>query len=109
MAKIVVVGSLNMDVVAVAPRIPVSGETIIGNKYFTEPGGKGANQAYAVAKLGGDVTMFGRIGDDEFGREMMKNLADVGCNVDALKSVNGVSGVALIFVAETGHNSIIVV
>ena len=53
--KIVVIGSLNMDVVAVAPRIPVPGETILGHKYFTEPGGKGANQAYAIARLGGDV------------------------------------------------------
>jgi len=108
-SKIVVVGSLNMDVVAIAPRIPVVGETIIGNKYFTEPGGKGANQAYAAAKLGGSVAMLGRIGDDDFGRRMRANVASAGCDVSGLKSVPGASGVALIFVSETGQNSIIVV
>jgi ribokinase len=108
-ANIVVVGSLNMDVVAVAPRIPVTGETIIGNKYFTEPGGKGANQAYAAAQLGGKVAMLGRIGDDEFGQEMKHNLEKVGCDASGIKVVPGTSGVALIFVAETGQNSIIVV
>jgi len=77
MAKIVVVGSLNMDVVAVAPRIPVAGETLIGSKFFTSPGGKGANQAYAAAKLGGSVAMLGRVGDDDFGRQMRQNLASV--------------------------------
>jgi len=98
-----------MDVVAVAPRIPVTGETIIGSKYFSEPGGKGANQAYAAAKLGGDVLMLGCIGDDDFGRKMRQNLSDVGCNAKNLRVAPGASGVALIFVAETGQNSIIVV
>jgi ribokinase len=109
MSKIVVVGSLNMDVVAVAPRIPVAGETIIGNKYFTEPGGKGANQAYAAAKLGGKVAMLGRIGDDDFGRRMRDNVASTGCDVSGLKSVPGASGVALIFVSSSGQNCIVVV
>jgi ribokinase len=98
-----------MDLVATAPRIPVVGETIIGAKYFTEPGGKGANQAYAAALLGGSVAMLGRIGDDEFGREMRDNLAKVGCDVSGIRSVPGASGVALIFVADNGQNSIIVV
>ncbi len=109
MSKIVVIGSLNMDVVAIAPRIPVTGETIIGSKYFTEPGGKGANQAYAAAKLGGSVAMLGRVGDDEFGRAMRNNLVEVGCDAGMLETVPGTSGVALIFVAENGQNSIIVV
>jgi ribokinase len=109
MARIVVVGSLNMDVVAIAPRIPLTGETIIGDKYFTKPGGKGANQAYAAAKLGGNVAMLGRIGDDDFGRSMRQNLADVGCEIGGLKVVPGTSGVELIFVSATGQNSIIVV
>jgi ribokinase len=108
-AKIVVIGSLNMDVVAVAPRIPVTSETIIGNKYFTAPGGKGNNQAFAAARLGGDTAMLGRIGDDDFGRQMKQNLADVGCDVSGIGITPGSSGVALIFVAETGQNSIIVV
>ena len=98
-----------MDVVAVAPRIPVAGETIIGSKYFTEPGGKGANQAYTAAKLGRHVSMLGRIGNDEFGDAMRSNLAEVGCEIGSLGAAPGTSGVALIFVAETGQNSIIVV
>jgi ribokinase len=109
MAKIVVVGSLNMDVVAVAPRIPVAGETIIGSKFFTSPGGKGANQAYAAAKLAGSVAMVGRVGDDDFGREMRQNLARAGCAIDAVKTVPGASGVALIAVADSGENCIVVV
>lgn len=108
--KIVVIGSLNMDLVGCAQRIPVVGETIVGHKYFREPGGKGANQAYAAAKLGGRVAMLGRVGSDEFGREMRRNLEQVGCNVDGLATIRGAtSGIALIFVADTGQNSIIIV
>jgi ribokinase len=109
MAKIVVVGSLNMDLVASAPRIPVIGETIIGDAYFAEPGGKGANQAYAAARLGGAVAMLGLIGDDEFGRRMRDNLSAAGCDTSAVRAEPGSSGVALIFVSATGQNSIIVV
>jgi ribokinase len=108
MAKIAVVGSLNMDLVAVTPRIPVAGETITGSDFFTAPGGKGANQAYAAAKLGGEAAMVGRVGTDDFGRAMKKNLADVGCDVTGVRDVAGPSGVALIFVAESGANSIVV-
>ena len=108
MAKIVVVGSLNMDLVAIAPRIPVAGETILGSNFFTAPGGKGANQAYAAAKLNGETAMIGRVGDDDFGRAMKKNLSDVGCNVDGVRQVPGPSGVALIFVSDQGENSIVV-
>ena len=108
--KIVVIGSLNMDLVGCAPRIPVVGETIVGHRYFSEPGGKGANQAYAAAKMGGRVAMLGRVGSDEFGREMRQNLEHVGCDVSGLLSIPGAtSGIALIFVADTGHNSIIIV
>jgi ribokinase len=104
-----VIGSLNMDLVAISPRIPVIGETIIGKSYFSEPGGKGANQAYAAALLGGDVAMLGRIGDDEFGQQMRLNLERAGCDASGLGVEPGTSGVALIFVAEDGQNSIIVV
>jgi len=109
MAKIVVIGSLNMDVVAVTPRIPVAGETIIGLKFFTAPGGKGANQAYAAAKLGGKVGMLGRVGDDDFGRAMRQNLESAGCETSGVRAIAGASGVALIFVAGSGENSIVVV
>ncbi len=109
-AKIVVVGSLNMDLVACASRIPVVGETLTGHTYFDEPGGKGANQAYAVAKLGGQVAMLGRVGSDDFGRRMRDNLQQVGCDVSRLETIpKAVSGIALIFVADDGHNSIIIV
>jgi len=108
--KIVVIGSLNMDLVGCAPRIPVVGETIVGHRYFSEPGGKGANQAYAAAKMGGRVAMLGRVGSDEFGREMRQNLEQVGCDVSGLLTIpGGTSGIALIFVADTGQNSIIIV
>jgi ribokinase len=108
--KVVVVGSLNMDLVACAARIPVVGETITGHTYFDEPGGKGANQAYAVSRLGGRVAMLGRVGSDDFGRRMREDLQQVGCDVSGLKTIaNAASGIALIFVADDGHNSIIIV
>jgi ribokinase len=108
MARIVVVGSLNMDLVAVAPRIPVAGETITGSNFFTAPGGKGANQAYAAAKLGGATAMLGRVGEDDFGRAMRGNLQGVGCDVTGVRTVAGPSGVALIFVAADGANCIVI-
>jgi ribokinase len=109
MANIVVIGSLNMDIIAVAPRLPIPGETLTGLRYLNEPGGKGANQAYAAAKLGGDVAMFGRVGADDHGLRMRANLHEVGCNIAAVRAIDGSSGVAVIFVAESGQNSIVVV
>ena len=79
--KIVVVGSLNMDLVACAARIPVAGETLTGHTFFDDPGGKGANQAYAAARLGGRVAMLGRVGSDDYGRRMRANLEQAGCDV----------------------------
>jgi ribokinase len=109
MTKIVVIGSLNMDIVAVAARLPLAGETISGIQYLNEPGGKGANQAYAASKLGGDVVMLGRVGTDDHGKHMRANLEAMGCDVGGLKSIEGSSGVAVIFVAQSGQNSIVVV
>jgi ribokinase len=109
MAKIVVIGSLNMDIVAVTPRLPLAGETILGIQYLKEPGGKGANQAYAASKLGGDVAILGRVGTDDHGKQMRANLEAMGCDVGGLQAVEGNSGVAVIFVAESGQNSIVVV
>lgn len=108
MARIVVVGSLNMDLVAVAPRLPARGETLIGTRHFTAHGGKGANQAYAAARLGGDVAMIGRVGQDAFGESMRANLSGAGCDVQAVRTVPGPSGVALILVSDEGDNSIVV-
>lgn len=108
--RILIVGSLNMDLVACAPRIPVVGETITGHTYFDNPGGKGANQAYAVARLGGQAAMLGRVGSDDFGRRMRENLRVVGCDVSGVEVVpDCTSGIAVIYVGDDGHNSIIIV
>jgi len=76
---------------------------------FSGLGGKGANQAYAAARLGGDVAILGRVGTDKFGKEMCTNLLAAGCNVSGVKSIDGDSGVALIMVVESGENSVVVV
>ena len=109
-SKIVVAGSLNMDLVGCASRIPVAGETITGHTFLNNAGGKGANQAYAAAKLGGRIAMLGRVGADDFGRAMRSNLEQAGCDVGGVRTVQGVSsGIALIFVADSGQNSILIV
>jgi ribokinase len=111
MAAIIILGSLNMDIAALGPRLPQPGETLMGSHFHTAPGGKGANQAYAAAKLGGagSTAMLGRVGDDEFGRQMIANLVAVGCDVAGVRKLPGASGVALILIAESGQNSIVVV
>lgn len=110
MAKqIVVVGSINLDLVAGANRIPVPGETIIGNSFNTFYGGKGANQAVAAGKLGHPVAMVGCVGDDAFGPQLKNALAQSGVNTDHVATVAGSSGVALIVTGAKGENSIVVV
>lgn len=108
-AKIVVVGSLNMDLVARSPRIPQPGETILGGELQYHPGGKGANQAVAAARLGGQVTMIGRVGRDAFAQPLLDNLA--ASDVDhtyVLPTPDVATGVALIVVDDNGQNSIVV-
>lgn len=106
---IVVVGSINLDLVAAAPHIPKPGETIIGTGFNTFFGGKGANQAVAVAKLGHPVSMVGNVGDDSFGEQLREALAAAGVDISPVQSVPGPSGVALITIATTGENNIVVV
>ena len=106
---IVVVGSINMDLVADTPRIPHAGETLTGTNFTTTPGGKGANQAVAVARLGYPVYMVGMVGEDVFGQALLDNLQSVGVITDAVARVSGPSGVAPILVSSTGENSIVVV
>lgn len=106
---IVVVGSINLDLVARAPTIPRPGETLIGDSFRTFFGGKGANQAVAVAKLGYPVTMVGNVGDDAFGEQLRSALQQVGASVEAVSVVPGASGVALILISSNGQNSIVVV
>jgi ribokinase len=109
-AEVVVVGSLNMDLVARAPRIPVPGETLMGASFATIPGGKGANQAVAAARLGARTAMLGCTGDDAFGAELRAVLERDGIDIAAVRTVKGASsGVALIVVDEAGRNGIVVV
>ena len=106
---IVVVGSINMDLVAHTPRIPVPGQTLIGTGFDTTPGGKGANQAVAAARLGFPVQMVGMVGEDVFGQALLDNLTAAGVGTAAVGRVAGPSGVASILVAANGENSIVVV
>jgi ribokinase len=109
-ARVTVVGSLNMDLVACAPRIPKPGETIIGGGFHTVPGGKGANQAVAVARLGAEVSMIGRVGRDAFANPLLENLAAAGVDhTFVTRDSEAVTGVALIVVDDAGQNSIVVV
>jgi ribokinase len=106
---IVVIGSINMDLVARTPRIPLAGQTLIGSGFTTTPGGKGANQAVAIARMGYPVHMVGAVGDDVFGSALMDNLAEAGVDATTVARVEGPSGVAPILVADNGENSIVVV
>jgi ribokinase len=108
-ARVAVVGSLNMDLVARSPRIPQPGETIIGGDYKNVPGGKGANQAVAAARLGARVSMVGRIGRDAFGDQILGDLAADGVDTSFVLQEEGMpTGVALIVVDDAGQNSIVV-
>ena len=108
--KILVVGSINMDLVVQTPRHPAVGETILGTSFHTYPGGKGANQAIAAARLGADVQIFGCVGDDEFGQTLLQNLTENRVDTRLMIQTGQVSsGTALITVDSKGSNSIIVV
>ena len=109
MAKILVAGSLNMDLRFSMKRMPLEGETVLGDGLLYNPGGKGANQAAAAAKLGGDVAMLGCVGKDGFGDTLAKSLSDCGCDVSRLRRVDAPTGTASIYVDEMGRNSIVVI
>jgi ribokinase len=110
--SIVVIGSLNMDFVIAVHRLPLPGETILGRNFRVIPGGKGANQAYAAAKLAGSgtaVRMMGRVGADSFGAALKANLAGAGVDIGAvLETDSEATGVACIHVDDAGQNSITV-
>jgi ribokinase len=106
---IVVVGSLNMDLVVRAPRHPQPGETLLGSDFHTFPGGKGANQAVAAARVGGIVSMVGRVGSDDFGAALLANLAANGVSTTYVpRDSETATGVALITVSADGQNTIVV-
>lgn len=108
--SICVVGSINLDMNAYVERFPRPGETLHGHRFTTGYGGKGANQAVMTARLGGQVSMVGRVGDDIFGQDMRRNLANEGIRTDFIFESQGVSsGVAVITIEETGQNNIVVI
>ncbi|MGW6625803.1 ribokinase [Nocardia sp. NPDC055002] len=106
---VVVLGSVNMDLVTTVPRRPAPGETVLGSDFATVPGGKGANQAIAAARSGARVRFLGAIGDDAFGTDLAATLSEAGVDITLLRRVDGASGIASIVVDEAGENSIIVV
>lgn len=110
MKKCAVIGSINMDMVVRTPRFPAAGETLIGRTFSTVPGGKGANQAVALAKLGVPVRMVGMVGDDGFGQQYLEHFRAVGVDCSAVSVKKGVStGVADIQVSDDGENCIVVI
>ena len=110
MPKVYVAGSINMDLVTRAERHPRAGETVSGSDFATYPGGKGANQAVASAKLGAYTVMLGKVGSDAFGDQLRGFLHGEGVKLDHVRSTGDApTGVALIVVAASGENSIVVV
>jgi ribokinase len=108
--SIVVVGSVNLDLVCTGKRIPAPGETLTGDRFQMFHGGKGANQAVAVGRLGHPVSMIAKVGDDDFGKRLRQGLRDAGVNVRSVGTATGTSsGVALISVDRKGQNSITVI
>ena len=107
--KIVVVGSSNLDMVVSSERIPQRGETLLGNNFFTVPGGKGANQAVAAAKLGGDVAFVSKLGQDSSGDQLYNNFKACGVKLDSvLRCDNAPTGIAMIIIDSEGNNIIVV-
>ncbi|MBO9600002.1 MAG: ribokinase [Cohnella sp.] len=108
-AEIVVIGSLNMDMVVSLNQRPRPGETVMGTHFFMNAGGKGANQAVAAQKLGASVAMIGKLGSDTFADQLLMSLEQVGVECGAIEKVEGQeTGIALVMLDEVGENSIIV-
>ncbi|MBU9711221.1 ribokinase [Evansella tamaricis] len=105
---ITVIGSINMDMVTMTDKVPVQGETLLGESFKTYPGGKGANQAVAAARLGGRVQMIGKVGNDAFGDELRNNLNKEGVSVDCVEASNVGSGVATIILSDNDNRIIVI-
>jgi ribokinase len=105
---IVVLGSVNMDLVATAASLPAPGQTVLGHRFAMIPGGKGGNQAVAVARAGGRAALIGAVGSDDFGLRLRAELDANGVGTSLLRTVPGASGVALISVDDAGENQIVV-
>jgi ribokinase len=109
MKKIVVLGSINMDLVTMVERKPLDGETITGKDFMQVGGGKGANQAISISKLGGEVVFLGKVGEDTYGQELKKEMSKNKIDVSKVEETTGPTGLATIIVDAKGENSIIVV
>ena len=108
MPAVAVVGSVNLDLVAAVPRLPRPGETLTGAELDRVPGGKGANQAVAAARLGAETRFVGAVGSDDFGERALAELRAAGVDLSGLQVVDGPTGIALILVDEAGENQIVV-
>ncbi len=107
-ARLTVVGSVNLDLVARAERLPRPGETVTGATFSQIPGGKGANQAVAAARLGAVVTLIACVGNDDFARAALAELEEAGVGLGQLKRSDSTTGIALITVDASGENEIVV-
>lgn len=108
MKNICVIGSLNMDLVVNVDTMPKPGQTIIGSNFKEVPGGKGANQAVAMARLNGNVSMIGKVGEDGFGQTLINSLKNDKVDTTYIQTSKGATGVALITVDKNAQNSIVV-
>ncbi len=107
--RVAVIGNINVDFVFRVARMPRPGETLAGDEFLTAPGGKGANQAVAAARLGAEVAFVGCVGDDDLGRAMVRNLAQEGVDVSRVRTApDAATGTALILVDRSGENTIVV-
>jgi ribokinase len=106
--RVVVVGSANMDLVAITPTLPRAGETVLGTEFVMVPGGKGANQAIAATRAGASGVFLGAIGSDSFGVTLKARIAASGVDTSQLRVVYGASGVAVVTVDATGENTVVV-
>ena len=107
---IVVLGGIKMDLIGLTPRLPSPGETVIGKSFYTAPGGNGANQAVACARMGADVRMVGRVGKDEFGPALVDGLGRHGIDVDGVaEDADNASGIAMILLDSSRQNRIVAI
>lgn len=107
-SRIYVIGSLNADLVQNVPRLPKGGETLQGDDLRTFAGGKGGNQAFAAARMGGRVSMVGQVGNDSFGAVLLESLRSAGVNTESVAVIEGSSGTAMILVLPSGENAIVI-
>ena len=106
-SRIFVIGSLNADLVQNVPRLPRGGETLQGDSLRTFAGGKGGNQAFAAARMGGRVSMIGQVGNDSFGALLIESLRSAGVDTAKIAVAEGSSGTAMILVLPNGENALV--